>query len=70
MDTASLVVGFLGSSVGFVSFVYGKRMRRLPQMVAGALLMACPFFLDGALALGVVSAALVALLVVAVRLGL
>lgn len=29
---------------GFVLFTYGKRQERVPQLVAGLLLMAFPFF--------------------------
>lgn len=43
-DGASLAVSFLTSSVGFVAFYYGKKMRRMPQMMAGLLLMIFPYF--------------------------
>jgi len=36
-------------SIGFVSFAYGKKMRRLPQMLVGFALMAYPYFVSNVL---------------------
>lgn len=43
MDTGTIIAGFLVSIVGFSVFLYGKKQARLPQLIAGMLLMACPF---------------------------
>lgn len=69
LDAGSLVVGLLASSVGFGLFLYGKKQRRGPQLLAGVLLMVVPFAPIGAwLQLGA-SALLVTLLWLAVRAG-
>ena len=39
---ASLAIG----GIGMVSFVYGRRQRRIPQMLVGFLLMAYPYFVS------------------------
>lgn len=62
---ASLVVG----SIGFVLFVYGKRMTRAPQMIAGLLLLIGPYFLDSALSIGLSAALVLGLFLAALRLG-
>lgn len=43
-DAPSLLTSMAVSSVGFVAFSYGKKMKRLPQMLAGVLLMVFPYF--------------------------
>jgi hypothetical protein len=56
---ASLVV----SGAGFVAFMYGRRQKRLPQMVAGVALIVYPYFVGSVwLMLGIAAAILVALL--------
>jgi hypothetical protein len=62
---ASLFVG----SVGYVAFAYGRRQRRLPQLLTGLTLMIFPYFVDGVLLMLLVAAALVALMWLAVKLG-
>jgi hypothetical protein len=65
----SLLAGLLVSSVGFVLFMYGRKMRRFPQLVAGFVLLVYPYFISSvALMLGI-AVALIALLWAAVRLG-
>ncbi len=44
LDASTLIAGFLVSSAGFVLFTYGRKMQRLPQLVAGLLLMIFPYF--------------------------
>jgi len=46
-DANSLLASLLISSVGFVSFAYGKKQRRVPQMLVGFALMAFPYFVPG-----------------------
>jgi hypothetical protein len=45
-DANAFFLSMLIGGVGFVAFVYGKRMRRLPQMLAGLTLMAYPYFVS------------------------
>jgi len=47
----NLLAGLLFGSIGFVGFIYGKRMRRLKAMMIGLLLMAYPYFVENTLAL-------------------
>lgn len=55
---ASLFIG----SVGFVSFAYGKKQRRLPQMLVGFALMAFPYFVSSVpLMFGIAAGLLIAL---------
>lgn len=49
LTTATLVAGFLVSTVGFSLFLYGKKQVRPPQLVGGVLMMALPFIVPGAL---------------------
>jgi hypothetical protein len=46
LDPASLIASLLVSSVGFVLFEYGRRMRRVPQIGIGILLLVYPYFVD------------------------
>ncbi len=41
---ASLIV----STVGFSTFLFGKKQRRMPQLLGGLLLMGCPYFIASA----------------------
>jgi hypothetical protein len=62
---ASLVIG----AVGFVAFAYGKRQGRLPQMLAGLVLLIFPYFVSNVLLMLGIAAAVLAALWVAVRAG-
>ncbi len=46
LDGNVLIAALLISSVGFVSFAYGKKQRRLPQMLVGFALMGFPYFVS------------------------
>ena len=46
LDPASLIASLLVSSVGFVLFEYGRRMRRVPQIGVGIVLLIYPYFVD------------------------
>ncbi len=63
---ASVVVG----SIGFGFFLYGKRQRRMPHLVAGIALMVFPYFVGSVALMLVIAAALVGLLALASYLGL
>jgi hypothetical protein len=43
IDPAWLFLSLIPSGVGFVLFVYGKKQGRMPQLVAGLLLMVYPY---------------------------
>ena len=67
--TALLLSLFIGSA-GFVCFAYGKKQRRLPQMLIGLAAMIYPYFVSSlALMLGV-AAALAGGLVLMLKAGL
>ncbi len=66
---AAILTGFVGSTIGFSIFLYGKKQARLPQLVAGMLLMVVPFLMLPALWTGVLSALVVAVLWGGVRAG-
>jgi len=44
LSTANLIGNLLFSSVGFVAFVYGKRMNLWKLMLCGLALMVFPYF--------------------------
>ena len=43
-DPMWLFLSLIPSGAGFVLFVYGKKQERLPQLVAGLVLMVYPYF--------------------------
>ena len=45
-DANAFLLSMLIGSVGFVAFVYGKKQSRLPQMLAGLILMGFPYFVS------------------------
>jgi hypothetical protein len=69
LDPTWLFVSLIPSGVGFVLFVYGKKQERWPQLVAGLLLMAYPYFATSLLSLMATGAAIGAGLWYALRLG-
>jgi len=69
IPTSSIVAGFLVSTVGFSLFLYGKKQTRLPQLIAGVLMMLLPFVLQDALWMSLVGAASIAGVWATVRAG-
>ncbi len=63
---ASLVIG----SVGLGLFMYGKRQRRVPHLLAGVVLMVYPYFVGSVALMAVIAAGLLGLLYLASYLGL
>jgi hypothetical protein len=53
---ANLVGGLLFGSIGFVAFVYGKRMHVWKPMLLGIALMAYPYFVENDIALFAIGA--------------
>ena len=45
VSTETIIAAFLVSTVGFSLFLYGKKQRRLPQLVTGILMMTSPLVL-------------------------
>jgi hypothetical protein len=70
LSLSTLVAGLLVSGVGFVLFSYGKKLQRVPQLVAGVALMAVPFIAGGAIVVLAVGGGVVGALWLGVRLGL
>jgi hypothetical protein len=48
---ANLIGGLLFGSIGFVAFIYGKRMHVWKPMLLGLALMAYPYFVENDIAL-------------------
>ena len=69
-DANALLLSMVVSGVGFVAFVYGKRQTRVPQMVAGLVLMVFPYFVSSAGWMLAVAVAVIGLMVAAIKLGL
>ncbi len=70
LSASSLFANILVSTVGFGFFLYGKKQRRVPQLVTGVVLMVYPYFVNGAIAMLAIGAGIVAALWIAVRRGL
>jgi hypothetical protein len=70
IDVNSLLASFLISSIGFVLFFYGKRMRRMPQLGVGLLLMIYPYFVTSIPLVFAIGALLLALMWLAIRNGM
>jgi hypothetical protein len=45
-DSDTFFLSFLIGSVGFGFFIYGKKQSRLPQLIAGLLMMVYPYFTE------------------------
>jgi hypothetical protein len=61
-DPASLFVSFIVSGAGFVLFSFGRKMERIPQLVAGIVLMVFPYFVTDILAMLAITLGIVAAL--------
>jgi predicted cobalt transporter CbtA len=68
-DVNSLIASFVVSSVGFVLFIYGKRMSRAPHLVVGLVLLIYPYFIGAVLPMFGIALVLVTLLWFAVKRG-
>jgi hypothetical protein len=64
---ATIFTGFLVSTVGFSLALYGKKQLRVPQLVAGGLLMLLPFVLPDAVWMSLAAAGVVAAMWLTVR---
>ncbi len=62
MTAANLIGGFLFGSIGFVAFVYGKRLSLWRPMFLGLALMVFPYFIEATFPLYAIGSAGSALL--------
>ena len=69
LDPGLLFLSLITSGVGFVLFMYGKKQDRMPQLVAGIVLMVYPYFVPDLLWNVVVFVAIVAATWIAVKQG-
>jgi hypothetical protein len=69
VDAGNLFASLFVSSLGYVAFAYGRRQRRMPQLLAGLTLMVFPYFVDSVLVMLLVAAALVLTMWLALKLG-
>lgn len=69
LNVGSLLVSMFIGSIGLALFLYGKKQARIPQLVAGIVLMAYPYFISNLWLMAGIAAALLALLWTAVKLG-
>ncbi len=60
VEPGTIFAGFVISTIGFSFFFYGKKQARLPQLIAGMVLMACPIFVRDPLWMTAVAAAALA----------
>lgn len=70
IDANAVLLSMVIGGIGFVSFVYGKKQSRFPQMLAGVALMAYPYFVSSVWVMLGIAVAIVAALFVAVKAGL
>jgi len=69
LDASWLFLSMIPGGIGFVLFVYGKKLGRWPQMAAGIALMVYPYFTTTVTSMTVVGVAICAALWYAVRIG-
>ena len=69
MDGNTIISGFVVSTVGMGFFMYGKKQGRAPQIAFGVLAMVYPYFVGGPLLIFGIFAALLALMWIAIRMG-
>jgi hypothetical protein len=69
MDANGLLASLFISSIGLVTFLYGKKQGRLPQLVIGFVLIVYTYFLSSIAWMFAIAAALLALLWLLVRFG-
>jgi hypothetical protein len=70
LDGNSLLASLLVSSIGFVSFAYGKKQKRLPQLLVGLALMGFPYFVSSVPWMFGIGAGLIGVLVAMLKLGM
>ena len=69
LDPGWLIASLLVSAVGVVLLHYGRKMARIPQLVAGLAMLIYPYFVPGVWANVLIALGLLVVLWIAVRLG-
>jgi hypothetical protein len=69
VDATPLFASLIPGAIGFVLVVYGKKQQRWPQLGAGLLFMAYPYFMTTLLSMAATGAAIGFALWYALRLG-
>lgn len=69
LDAGWLFASLIVSAVGFILLHYGRKMTRVPHVVAGVALLIYPYFVPGALLSAAIAVGVLAILWLAVRLG-
>ena len=69
LDPAWLFLSLIIGGVGFVLFVYGKKQQRWPQLAAGLIFMAYPYFATSVVSLVAIGVVIGCVLWYAIRLG-
>jgi len=69
LDPGSLFLSILISAVGLGFFIYGKKQRRAPQLIAGVVLMGYSYFVGSVVWMLVIAAGVLTALWSIVRLG-
>lgn len=69
LDANAILASIMIGTVGLGVFIYGKRQSRLPQMIAGVVLMAYPYFVSNVLLMAGIAMGLLVALWLVVRLG-
>ena len=69
LDPAWLFLSLVAGGVGFVLFVYGKKQQRWPQLAAGLIFMAYPYFATSVVSLVAIGVVIGCVLWYAIRLG-
>ncbi len=67
MATGTIIAGFIISTLGFSFILYGRKQRRVPQLVVGMLLMVAPFVVTNPLWMSVTAILLLVGLHIALR---
>ena len=68
--TASLFVALVISSVGLGLTGYGKKAARIPQLVAGLVMLVYPYFVTAVVPMVIVAVVLLAVMALAIARGL
>jgi hypothetical protein len=69
MDANGMLASMFISSIGLVTFLYGKKQARVPQLAIGLVLLVYSYFVSSIVWMFVIAAALLGLLWLVVRLG-
>ena len=69
MDPNGLLASMFISSIGLVTFLYGKKQGRVPQLAIGFVLLVYTYFVSSIAWMFAIAAALLGLLWLVVRLG-